>query len=126
MSNKKESFAVRLSRDAYNMIMRQPASLKLEIGPNSLFMIINDRPFDLTVRKETSTVQVYEKDKKTKVEGGNRIRYVSDITHVAHVKQVLSEEDKKRVRSRTEEIQKEKDSRRIGLLQCTTTYYYYY
>ncbi|CAO3616838.1 unnamed protein product [Cunninghamella blakesleeana] len=71
MTNRKEAFTICLNCDAYNMIMRQPASLKLEIGPDSSFMIIGDCPFDLNLRKEMSTVQVYEKDKKAKLDGSN-------------------------------------------------------
>ncbi|ORZ14047.1 hypothetical protein BCR42DRAFT_452628 [Absidia repens] len=116
MTNKKQVFSVRLNRDAYNMIMQQPQSMRLELGDSSSFMFIDDRPFDLNLQREQSTIQVYEKNQRTRQDDDDRIQYVGDITHAGHMKQVLSKEDKKRVRSRTEQIEKEKNARRIELL----------
>ncbi|CAO3589787.1 unnamed protein product [Absidia cylindrospora] len=116
MTDRKQVFSVRLNRDAYNMIMQQPQSMRLELGDSSLFMFIDDRPFDLNLQREQSTLQVYEKNQQTRQDGDHRIQYVGDITHAGHMKQVLSKEDKKRVRSRTEQIEKEKNARRIELL----------
>ncbi|SAM01104.1 hypothetical protein [Absidia glauca] len=118
MTNKKQVFSVRLNRDAYNLIMHQSQPMRLEIGDSSSFMFIGDRPFDLNLKREQSTIHVYEKDKLTRLDDDNRIRFVGNVTHAGHMKQVLSEEDKKRVRSITEQTEKEKNARSIELLDA--------
>jgi hypothetical protein len=82
------------------------------------FMFIGDRPFDLNLKREQSTIHVYEKDQLTRLDDDNRIRFVGNVTHAGHMKQVLSEEDKKRVRSITEQTEKEKNARSIELLDA--------
>ncbi|KAI8143023.1 hypothetical protein BJV82DRAFT_114744 [Fennellomyces sp. T-0311] len=47
---------------------------------------------------------------------GYSIQHVSSVTHRATMKQVLSQEDKSRFRSKTEAAKREKNSRRIELL----------
>ncbi|CAO3594662.1 unnamed protein product [Absidia cylindrospora] len=116
MANKKQAFSVRLNRDAYNMILLQPRAMRIEIGDSSSVMVIGERPFELNLRRELSTVQVYKKIQQTSMDDDNRIRYVGDVTHTVHMKQILSEDDKKRARSRTEQVEKEKNAKRIELL----------
>ena len=47
---------------------------------------------------------------------GINIEHVANVTHRATMKQVLSQEDKSRIRSRTEAAEREKNARRIELL----------
>lgn len=106
----------------FGMSLQQQTNKILIYHTNTLsilqFMFIGDRPFDLNLKREQSTIHVYEKDQLTRLDDDNRIRFVGNVTHAGHMKQVLSEEDKRRVRSITEQTEKEKNARSIELLDA--------
>ncbi|ORX48549.1 hypothetical protein DM01DRAFT_1117340 [Hesseltinella vesiculosa] len=117
MTKRKQIFSVRLNRDAFNTIMKQPQSMKMEIRPSSSILYVDERPFEFSLRQEQSTIVVYEKNKTAQQDDDDqRVFYVGDVTHGGYMRQVLSEEDKKRTRNRTEQSEKEKQARRIELL----------
>ncbi|KAI8064476.1 hypothetical protein BC940DRAFT_348586 [Gongronella butleri] len=116
MTSRKQIFSVRLNREAFNSLMKHPQPMKVDIQPSASAIYIGERSFDLSLRHEQSTIVVYEKNQQTRQDGEERILYVGDVTHIGHMRQVLSEEDKKRMRSRTEQSEKEKHARRIELL----------
>ena len=74
-------------------------------------MVIGGKSFSVNVQPDPTVAhELYMSSSEINIE------HVANVTHRATMKQVLSQEDKSRIRSRTEAAEREKNARRIELL----------
>ncbi|KAF7726096.1 hypothetical protein EC973_009071 [Apophysomyces ossiformis] len=117
MPPQRKAIALRLNREALNLLNESrhddSIQIKFDLGSSSAIRI-GDKIFPVTMHDELSSA-VY-------VGGhGNQISFVSNVTHNARMKQVLSLEDKARIRDRTAAAEREKRARHIELLDIVNT-----
>ncbi|KAG2220618.1 hypothetical protein INT45_002640 [Circinella minor] len=106
-----KAISFRLNREALELLNNAPEKIQFELNGSDSAMVIGGKSFSVNVLPDPTIA--HELYRST---SGINIEHVANVTHRAMMKQVLSQEDKSWIRSRTEAAEREKNARRIELL----------
>ncbi|KAI7875125.1 hypothetical protein K492DRAFT_240455 [Lichtheimia hyalospora FSU 10163] len=119
MPSTKRAIALRLNREALDLLQNSPDKIKLDLNQdNGTSLVIGNKRFSVKRQEGHIPYQLYRgfDELGNNQHGTTSVELVANVLQVLNMKQVLSKEDKSRFRSLTEAAEREKNARRTELL----------
>ncbi|CDH55988.1 predicted protein [Lichtheimia corymbifera JMRC:FSU:9682] len=119
MPSTKRAIALRLNREALDLLQNSPDKIKLDLNQdNGTSLVIGNKRFSVKRQEGHIPYQLYRgfEELGSSQHGTTSVELVANVLQVLNMKQVLSKEDKSRFRSLTEAAEREKNARRTELL----------